>query len=323
MIYSDTTAAPHILLETLDTFQLENTKRILIVSPHPDDAVLVAGGTIQRALELGIAVQVVFITNGEERGFLPLLLESDEEFSVNRYRHDALNAVGQLGIPARQVIFLDYPSNQWESQIELSSVENGRFSDPSSEVKSALMNDLRLLLASEPADIILIPHPDDYHPDHKAVSQVARMAAAGLFSNSDARQPLLLGYLVDYETYPDAVDLINLSPLLPPASLTDPGHTWLNSPLDQKQVQEKLKAISAFPLETNRIGWALTSFARPNEIFSPLTIRRMPFTLPEHLPENRSRKIMEGKPIFGSDWFNGRFPIIPFIRWSAGQCRQW
>jgi hypothetical protein len=114
---------------------------------------------------------------------------------------------------------------------------------------------------------------------------------------------LLLGYLVDYETYPDAGDLINLSPLLPPTSLTDPAHTWLNSPLDQNQVQEKLKAISAFPLETNRIGWALTSFARPNEIFSPLTIRRMPFNLPERLPESRSRKLTEGRPALRSEWF--------------------
>jgi 1,2-diacylglycerol 3-alpha-glucosyltransferase len=95
----------------------------------------------------------------------------------------------------------------------------------------------------------------------------------------------------------------HLSPLLPPASLTDPAHTWLNSPLDQNQVQKKLKAIGAFLLETNRIRWALTSFARPNEIFSPLTICRMPFNLPEHLPENRSRNFLEGMPDMRSEWF--------------------
>jgi 1,2-diacylglycerol 3-alpha-glucosyltransferase len=61
-----------------------------------------------------------------------------------------------------------------------------------------------------------------------------------------------------------------ISPLLPPTSLTDPAHTWLNSPY---------------------------------EIFSPLTIRRMPFNLPEHLPENRSRKITEGMPALKSEWF--------------------
>jgi 1,2-diacylglycerol 3-alpha-glucosyltransferase len=303
MIYSDTTAAPHILLETLDTFQLENTKQILIVSPHPDDAVLVAGGTIQEAVDMGITVQIVVITNGKEPGYLPLLLESGEEFSVYRYRRDALIAYEQLGVPEQQVIFLDYPSNQWETLVDSASVKNDRFGEPLIDIQSAVMDDLRLLMAAVRPEIILIPHPDDHHPDHKVISHSARTAAARLFSSTAAHQPLLLGYLVDYETYPDAVDLINLSPLLPPASLTDLAHTWLNSPLNQNQVQEKLKAISAFPLETNRIGWTLTSFARPNEIFSPLTIRRMPFNLSEHLPENRSRKLTEGIPALKTEWF--------------------
>ncbi len=39
--------------------------RLLVVSPHPDDETLGAGGLIQRVLHAGGAVKVVFMTSGD------------------------------------------------------------------------------------------------------------------------------------------------------------------------------------------------------------------------------------------------------------------
>jgi 1,2-diacylglycerol 3-alpha-glucosyltransferase len=286
---SETVAAPHIRLENLRPLNLDSAGHILIISPHPDDSVLVAGGLIQNAFRQGIFVQTVIVTDGEEPGFLPTLvearwpLEAKENRNVHQYQADSRAASNQLGIPQDQVIFLGYPSGQWtvDRLLLVEDLVPVELRASQSSMQSALVEDFRQLFAAYSPDIIILPHPEDNHPDHRAVSQAARQAAADQFSGTPSTQPLVLGYLVDYETYPDDVDLINLSPLLPPARLSDPAHSWFNVPLDEEQLQIKRKAITLFPLASERISWVLASFARPNELFTELTITHMPVILPK------------------------------------------
>src|SRR5262245_43450761 len=49
---------------TIATLVSHNT-RLLVFSPHPDDETLGAGGLIQRVLDAGGAVKVVFMTSGD------------------------------------------------------------------------------------------------------------------------------------------------------------------------------------------------------------------------------------------------------------------
>jgi len=46
----------------------EDSERILILAPHPDDETLGCGGTIQKALLQGKTVKVVFLTSGDSFG---------------------------------------------------------------------------------------------------------------------------------------------------------------------------------------------------------------------------------------------------------------
>src|SRR5262249_25666464 len=48
----------------LEPFLTKNT-RLMVVSPHPDDETLAAGGLIQRVLKLGGSVKVAFMTSGD------------------------------------------------------------------------------------------------------------------------------------------------------------------------------------------------------------------------------------------------------------------
>ena len=53
-------------MEKIDTFlgKVEN-KKLLVVFPHPDDESVMAGGLIRRAMELGFAVTVLTLTEGD------------------------------------------------------------------------------------------------------------------------------------------------------------------------------------------------------------------------------------------------------------------
>jgi glycosyltransferase involved in cell wall biosynthesis/LmbE family N-acetylglucosaminyl deacetylase len=304
-MYSETIAAPHIRIESLPPLQLEDTQRMLIISPHPDDLVLVAGGLIQRAAARGVQIQAVIVTHGEEAGLLPSWRESHRSTALlNDYRRvqtETILALEELGIAYGEITFLGYPSDQWQANrlaklpepMELRQYRTGNVQQTH---RAALKQDLLHLLYTYSPDMILIPHPEDYNPDHRAVSNAARKAAAVHAAQRAERMPRVLGYLVEYETYPDSMNLINLSPLLPPANLTDYTYTWYSVSLDEAQVQTKRKAINMFPLGGERIGWVVSSFARPNEVFTPLIIQHMPPVIYHRDSENRVEALLDRLP---------------------------
>jgi LmbE family N-acetylglucosaminyl deacetylase len=46
-------------------FELPASTRLMVVAPHPDDEMLGAGGLMQRVLETGGTVRVVYLTDGD------------------------------------------------------------------------------------------------------------------------------------------------------------------------------------------------------------------------------------------------------------------
>jgi len=72
---------------------------ILIISPHPDDDVIIASGVVQRAVARGETVYIVYVTNGDFNGVAVAPIREDE----------AVNAQQVLGVPENRLIFLGYP----------------------------------------------------------------------------------------------------------------------------------------------------------------------------------------------------------------------
>lgn len=93
---------------------------IVIVSPHPDDAVLCCSGVIQKAVRQKQSILVVTMTNGDDFTYAASLLFHKEvagltardmiRFAGWRQREDTF-ALRLLGVPSNRIIYLAYPDS--------------------------------------------------------------------------------------------------------------------------------------------------------------------------------------------------------------------
>ena len=146
-------------------------KRVLVITPHPDDAESGAGGTISKWSSLGADIVLVVCTNGD-KGTSDRNVSS-QEIAATR-RQEQLESAKVLGLT--NVVFLDH-SDQ--------GIENGE------PFRKELVREIR----SHRPDIVLTIDPERKwvrHQDHFVTGRVAL----------DAVFP----YARDYLAYPDLID---------------------------------------------------------------------------------------------------------------------
>ncbi len=125
-------------------------KRILFLSPHPDDEAIGCGGTLRRHVEQGHDVQVVFLTSGE-RG-----VRGQEPAKTARIReHEAAAAAKVLGYE---------------------KFEFWREPDGAVKLTSGLLQRLIAKLQTSKSSLIYVPHLREMHPDHRAAARLVRRA---------------------------------------------------------------------------------------------------------------------------------------------------
>lgn len=132
-------------------------RRTVIVSPHPDDESLAAGGLLARQASRQVELVVVAVTDGEAA--FPDLSASDlppsELASVRR--GEQRRAVDLLGPGTVAIVRLGLP--------------DGRVAAHERRL-------VRLLTALiRPGDLVVAPWPWDRHPDHEACGRAAAVAA--------------------------------------------------------------------------------------------------------------------------------------------------
>ena len=90
-----------------DEGELRRLSPMLILSPHPDDETLGCGGLIATASALGLAPRVAFLTDGgaSHRGSPSW---PHERLACLR-KTEAIAALGDLGVPPSDVLFLNWP----------------------------------------------------------------------------------------------------------------------------------------------------------------------------------------------------------------------
>jgi len=115
--------------------------KILIISPHPDDAELAMGGTIAKLTDAGLDVSIVDLTDGEPTPFGSKQLRNKETRKANAI----------LGIKRR--ICLEMPN---------------RYLQATFENRRKLAEVIRL---NQP-DLLFGPVIPDYHPDHIAATEL-------------------------------------------------------------------------------------------------------------------------------------------------------
>lgn len=140
---------------------------ILVIAPHPDDEAIGCGGTIGKHTARGDRVAVVFLTSGE----LGLKQLAREKAWATR-EAEARRSAKILGIS--KLNFLRLPD--WTAGDHIK--EGAGLLAP--------------ILKRNPPEIIYLPHPFEWHPDHKAALPILRAAAR----KAGITRTKLLGYEV-------------------------------------------------------------------------------------------------------------------------------
>ena len=117
---------------------------ILVVGPHPDDQELGMGGTIARLASQGHEVILLDMTDGEPTPF----------GSTEIRAREAAEAARILGV---RRIPLGLPNRRVEASIEARHRVAG-------------------VIRTQRIDLIFVPHPEDAHPDHRAVTRIVEDA---------------------------------------------------------------------------------------------------------------------------------------------------
>ncbi len=166
--------------------------RLMVLAPHPDDESLAAGGLIQRALEYGVPVDVVFASDGENNPWPQRVLERRIRIGAGqrlewgrRRRAEADAALRALGAGHVGVHRLGWPDGgvTW------------RLLDDTATMLSAL----RRLIEQHRPTLLVLPDLVDRHPDHSAMHVLAEMVFRQLPAEL---KPACLGYLLHGRSQP-------------------------------------------------------------------------------------------------------------------------
>jgi LmbE family N-acetylglucosaminyl deacetylase len=262
--------------------------RALVISPHPDDATLGAGGLIQRVIHEGGAVRIVQMTGGDAfpSGVTAIRPRTRPSPTADSYRwygslreHEAIRAVRQLGVHRSQVRLLGFPD---EGLCVLASADRAaaafaspytrRDSPPGSEQivpgttyrSDDLVRELTHLFAAFRPTLLVLPYPGDEHPDHCATHLLVHRALAdGL--RTGLRPPRVLHYIIHYQDWPTAGKADR--PLEPPSSLLADQSSWRTLTLTSAERAAKGRALDAYRSQMLVMRDFLRSFERPNELF--------------------------------------------------------
>jgi len=216
---------------------LDNQK-ILILSPHCDDETLGAGGLIQRALSKNSKVKVVIITDCNKRK------------KGNLRKKETLKALDILGVKKDNVLFLNFP----ELGIETSQKE--------AELSQRLREEIKIFSPS----LIVSPHLEDTHPDHKVVGKV--VSELTKYKNIQ-----IIYYLIHYNflKFPSPSGFKPNYYILPPARLIKFKERWYKFSLAEEEEERKERAVFVYRTQLSYknpiLRRLLFGFIRRNELF--------------------------------------------------------
>lgn len=137
--------------ELIEVPSIESFSKYLVVSPHPDDGDLFAGGLVARLRDSGKEVDYLIVTDGS-RGTLEEKFGREELASIRKKEEE--KAAGILGV--QRIIFWDFPDGELPSRREL----RDRFIE---------------IYRKEKPECVLLPDPFlpyEFHPDHTLVGLV-------------------------------------------------------------------------------------------------------------------------------------------------------
>jgi len=153
-------------------------KKVLVLAPHPDDEIIGCGGSLALHSKAGDPVKVVFLTNGA-KGDTSGAMDSEEYCELRR--NEAVNACAHIAV----------------TDLEFWSYEDRSLAGS----PGALLQMIDLLEGFRP-ELVYVPSPLEFHPDHRATSILFCDAIRSCEFDFDVAfyevgQPLRVNLLVD------------------------------------------------------------------------------------------------------------------------------
>lgn len=263
-------------------------KKVLIFAPHNDDEILAAGGLIQRYVESDTPVKIVVITNGDGQirrpPFLPFFRPDFVKLGYKR-QNETLEATDYLGLEKDQVEFFGYPdrglshmwTNNWSgdelyyskyTKSDHSPYDNS-FTEEAPYSGTSVVKDVRQLLLEFEPSVIILPHPNDTHPDHWATNGFVLYGLEQLKNEGYEKfnDVTMLSYLVHNVKFPWPRGKYLETTLSEPENLKGLDTEWIEVQLNMKERLRKFRAIGKYRTQTQLMRKYLISFARANELF--------------------------------------------------------
>jgi LmbE family N-acetylglucosaminyl deacetylase len=147
------------LVSAMNTDDLRNASW-MFVSPHDDDLCIGAGLLMQAAVQAGVEVQVVIVTDG----CLGYCGSDQKDSIIEIRRQETLQSFEVLGIPGSQVNFLGFPDGGLTKFIGRRRAEEA---EPAVGGYTGLQNAFTHSLRDLRPSRVFVPTRMDLHPDHQ------------------------------------------------------------------------------------------------------------------------------------------------------------
>ncbi len=265
---------------------LSRATRLLVVSPHPDDAVLAAAGLIARVSAAHGAVHVVQMTSGDafskgvmadHRAVVPTA-DDYRRYGAERER-ETMAAMHALGVRRSSITFLGFPDDglcvlvsRHDAHTGFESPYTKRRSPPAGEqvirgvsyLGDDVRRELERVIARFAPTLMVVPAARDEHPDHCATHMFVQNALDAVVRAGMPR-PSVLHYLIHFGAWPTT--LAAGAPLDPPAAFPTGDGIWRTVALTPAESARKREALAAYKTQALVIADLVAAFSRRGELF--------------------------------------------------------
>jgi LmbE family N-acetylglucosaminyl deacetylase len=273
-------------------FTLAPGARVMVFAPHPDDETVGVGGLLHRLVREGVPARVVFMTNGDAYVHAVEVEIDHAHPTVADYlalgalrQKEALRATSRLGIAKRDVSFLGFPDGglaelwraHWSRAHPYTSPYTQEDSppyphaiDPDVDYDGQdLLSVVEGVLREFQPTLVVMPHPQDRHPDHVhtgyfVTEAVTDLQAAGTLP----RGVELLTYVVHFPSWP-AIQPPIRDRQLPVDDIAETH--WAELELAPEDLAAKRAALTCYRTQLEVMNGFLRRFLCRNELFGDLS----------------------------------------------------
>ena len=286
---------------------IEKTDRVLVVSPHPDDAALSSSGIIEKCIEKGAEVKVLYVTCGShntdtmvKKNFVPNPVSA---IALARTRNrEAINAMHTLGLSKNDLIFFGFPDfgtlKIWTDYFNGATYFDGLTLHRSVFCKYAYKRGVPFTAKEELSlfeEVLEQYKPTkifysttyDLNSDHRATGLFLEAAVLDLEAGKlkDAYEngtfhPELYTYFMHAEGWPVPVGYHPSMYLPPPAYVYHINKDFVCDVLTRSEEAKKEQAIRAHKSQVDTKADFMLSFVRKDEIFLPFSFNILGKPLP-------------------------------------------